>query len=192
MRKPTKTTKISNRSLASGGPMTERAKPPTLDYVPRKGWGGVFWLKHRDFIARDWDGFAERFEAAHGRTLAPGERRMLVLNVRIGDTHESAIASARPGHDEFWKFLGPYGWSRGYRSSDGTPVAAGLIPTLEDSMEQGTWIVGTAEEVAAQISAYRTRLDLADLTLFPCFPGDSYTYVEEQMQRYAESVRPLL
>jgi len=25
-------------------------------------------------------------------------------------------------HDEFWKFLGPYGWSRGYMGEDGKPV----------------------------------------------------------------------
>jgi alkanesulfonate monooxygenase SsuD/methylene tetrahydromethanopterin reductase-like flavin-dependent oxidoreductase (luciferase family) len=66
--------------------------PPTLEYVPRAGWGGVFWLKHRDFIARDWESFGDKFEAAHGRALAPGEKRMLVLNVRIGDTYEAALA----------------------------------------------------------------------------------------------------
>jgi alkanesulfonate monooxygenase SsuD/methylene tetrahydromethanopterin reductase-like flavin-dependent oxidoreductase (luciferase family) len=166
--------------------------PPTLDYVPRKGWGGVFWLKHRDFIARDWEAFATTYESEHGRTLAPGEKRMLVLNVRIGDTYEQALASARPGHDEFWKFLGPYGWSRGYRGADGGPVAPGLIPTLEESIDQGTWIIGTPADVAEQIAAYRDRLELEDLTLFPNFPGDTYASTEEQLQRYAEEVRPLL
>ena len=39
---------------------------------------------------------------------------MLVVSVRIEDTHEKALETATPGHDEFWKFLGPYGWSRGY------------------------------------------------------------------------------
>ena len=166
--------------------------PPTLQYVPRKGWGGVFWLKHRDVMARDWDAFATNYEAAHGRALEPGEKRMLVLNVRIGDTYEEAMASARPGHDEFWKFLGPYGWSRGYLAEDGSPVPPGLIPTLEESVAQGTWIVGTPADVAEQIAAYRDRLALTDLTLFPNFPGDTYDTTEEQLQRYAEEVRPLL
>ena len=37
---------------------------------------------------------------------------MLVRCVCVADTYEEAVESVRPGHDEFWKFLGPYGWSR--------------------------------------------------------------------------------
>jgi alkanesulfonate monooxygenase SsuD/methylene tetrahydromethanopterin reductase-like flavin-dependent oxidoreductase (luciferase family) len=166
--------------------------PPTLDYVPRKGWGGVFWLKHHDRIAQDWERFAEIYAVAHGSPLAAGEKRMLVLNVRIEDTHELAWAKARPGHDEFWRFLGPYGWSRGYLNDDGTPTAPGLIPTLEQSVEQKVWVIGSPEEVAEGIAAYRERLGLTELCIFPNFPGDSYETTEVQMQRYAEEVRPLL
>jgi alkanesulfonate monooxygenase SsuD/methylene tetrahydromethanopterin reductase-like flavin-dependent oxidoreductase (luciferase family) len=101
--------------------------PPTLKYVPSKGWGGVFWLKHHDFIAEDWDKFASYYEQSHGAALAPGEKRMLVLNIRIEDSHERAVATARPGHDEFWKFLGPYGWSRGYRNTDGSAHPRGVV-----------------------------------------------------------------
>ena len=32
---------------------------------------------------------------------------------------------ARMGHDEFWKFLGPYGWSKGYMGADGKPAPPG-------------------------------------------------------------------
>ena len=48
-----------------------------------------------------------------------------MLNIRIEDTHEEAWARARTGHDEFWKFLGPYGWSKGYMGPDGKPSPAG-------------------------------------------------------------------
>jgi alkanesulfonate monooxygenase SsuD/methylene tetrahydromethanopterin reductase-like flavin-dependent oxidoreductase (luciferase family) len=167
--------------------------PPTLEVVPQRGFGGVFWLKNHAFTRQWWEHFAERYQARHGRELEPGEKRMLVLNVRIEDTHEQAWQTARPGHDEFWKFLGPYGWSRGYMSVDGRPAPAGLIPTLEESVENRTWIIGTAEEVAAGIDAYRDELGgLADLCIFPNFPGDTYTKTEEQLARYAEEVRPLL
>ena len=81
--------------------------PPTLEAVPRRGFGGVFWLKHHSFIEQWWHRFGECWEQAHGTPLAPGDRRMLVVNIRIEDTYEQAVASARPGHDEFWKFLGP-------------------------------------------------------------------------------------
>jgi alkanesulfonate monooxygenase SsuD/methylene tetrahydromethanopterin reductase-like flavin-dependent oxidoreductase (luciferase family) len=166
--------------------------PPTLESVPRKGYGGVFWLMHHSFIKRFWDRYAELAEETTGRPLTPGTQRMLVLNVRIADTHEEAWKSARPGHDEFWKFLGPYGWSKGYMGPDGKPSPAGLIPTLEESVQQRVWVIGTPDEVAEGIEHYRQELALEDLTIFPSFPGDSYDVAEEQITRFAEQVAPLI
>ena len=99
---------------------------------------------------------------------------------------------SRPGHDEFWKFLGPYGWSRGYMGTDGKPAPPGLIPTLEESLANRTWIVGSPEQVAEGIAFYRDRLQLQELCLFPNFSGDTYAKTDEQLTRYAEEVRPLL
>lgn len=167
--------------------------PPTLDYVPRKGWGGVFWLKHHAFAKQFWDGYAANYNAAHGPELAPGEKRLLVVNPWIADSKEQAIAEVRDGHDEFWKFLGPYGWSRGYRGEDGKPMAAGAIPTLEQSLEAKTWIVGTADDVAEEIAFYAESLGgLENLVIFPNMPGDRYATTAEQLTRFAEEVLPKL
>mgnify|MGYP000992381780 FL=1 len=166
--------------------------PPTVEYTPKVGHGAVFWNQHPTFIKRMWDRYGEVYEGAHGNTLASHEKRMLVVSVRIEDTHEQAMASARDGHDEFWKFLGPYGWSRGYMGPDGKPVKPGLIPTLEESMEQRTILVGTAEQVAAQVQEYRDLLGLEYLTLFPHLLGDPYSKAVEQMQRFMEEVVPLV
>ncbi len=166
--------------------------PPTLEHVPRAGYGGVFWLQHHSLIRRFWERYAELYAETHGTELARGERRMLVVNVRVEDTHEAAWASARPGHDEFWKFLGPYGWSRGYIGADGKPSAPGLIPTLEESVAQRVWVIGTAEEVAEGIDRYRQEIGLETLTVFPGYPGDTFGKCEEQMARFAEEVMPLL
>lgn len=167
--------------------------PPTLDYVPRKGWGGVFWLKHHEFTRQWWHTFGDNYAEAHSRELAPGEKRLLVLNVRIEDSYEAAKASVRPGHDEFWKFLGPYGWSRGYMGADGKPAPPGLIPTLEESLENKTWIIGTADDVLEGISAYAERLGgLNDLAIFPNMLGDPYAKTAEQVTRFAEEIMPKL
>jgi alkanesulfonate monooxygenase SsuD/methylene tetrahydromethanopterin reductase-like flavin-dependent oxidoreductase (luciferase family) len=150
------------------------------------------WLQHYSFIKRFWDRYAEIYEESHGMALDPGEKRNLVLNIRIEDSYEKAIESARPGHDEFWKFLSPYGWSKGYMGPDGKPTAPGLIPTLEESMDQKVWAVGTPEQVAECIQFYKEFLGLADLTIFPSYPGDTYEKAEEQIQRFAQEVLPLL
>ncbi|HTN78360.1 MAG TPA: LLM class flavin-dependent oxidoreductase [Acidimicrobiales bacterium] len=167
--------------------------PPTLEHAPTLSHGGVFWNQNHRFIKRFFDRYGEVWAESHdGAELGPGEKRMLVLNVRVEDTYEEALDSARPGHDEFWKFLGPYGWSRGYAGDDGKPVAPGLIPTLENSLGQKTWVVGTPEQVAEGIAFYKDLLGLQDLVLFPNFSGDTYEKTDEQMTRLAEEVLPLV
>lgn len=102
------------------------------------------------------------------------------------------MRTALPGHDEFWKFLGPYGWSRGYMGEDGRPVKPGLIPSLEESMKQRTILVGTAEEVAEQVQDYKDLLGLDRLTIFPHLLGDPYSKAVEQMERFMTDVMPLV
>ena len=166
--------------------------PPTLEQVPRWGWGGVFWNNHHAFVKMRWERFAEIYAAEHGRELERGEKRLLVMCVRVEDTHEAAVDAVRDGHDEFWKFLAPYGWSKGYMGDDGRPAKPGLVPTLEESMDQKIWVVGTAEEVAETINWYDEQLGLENLLLFPAMPGDRYEQVEEHLHRLAEDVLPQL
>ena len=166
--------------------------PPTLERVPQRGYGAVMWLQHYSFIKRFWDRYSDIYEETHGVVLGAGDKRNLVLNIRIEDTYEKAVDSARPGHDEFWKFLGPYGWSKGYMGPDGKPSAAGLIPTLEQSLEHKVWVVGTPDQVADGIDFYKELLGLTDLTIFPSYPGDTYEKAEEQIHRFGQEVLPLL
>jgi alkanesulfonate monooxygenase SsuD/methylene tetrahydromethanopterin reductase-like flavin-dependent oxidoreductase (luciferase family) len=166
--------------------------PPTLAAVPTRGLGGVFWLKERRRLAADWHTFAETYANEHGRELARGEKRMLVLNIAVADTREEAIAQVRDGHDEFWRFLAPYGWGRGYNGPDGRPAGGGFVPSLEDSISQGPWAVGTASDVAEQIAALDDLLGLTDLVIFPAMPGDPFARTRDQLARFADDVLPLL
>lgn len=165
--------------------------PPTLEYVPRVGHGAVFWNQHYSFIKRFWDRYGEVYETQHASALQRHEKRMLVVAVRIEDTNEQAMATARNGHDEFWKFLGPYGWSRGYMGEDGKPARPGLIPTLEESLDNKTILVGNPEQVAAGVQFYKELLGVENLTIFPHLLGDPYSKANEQMARFIEEVVPL-
>ena len=168
--------------------------PPTLDYVPDQGLGwGVLAQAPRVHPPVLEQSFAERYAEVHGIELAPGEKRLLVVNPWIADSKEQAMAEVRDGHDEYWKFLGPYGWSRGYMGDDGKPSPPGLIPTLEQSIANRTWLVGTGDDVAEQIADYAERLGgVENLVIFPNMPGDPYARTTEQLHRFAEEVLPKL
>lgn len=166
--------------------------PPTLDYVARVGHSAVFWNQHFSFIQRMWKSYAEKAAASTGIAPEPGERRMLVLSVRIENSFERAVETALPGHDEFWKFLGPYGWSRGYMGQDGRPARPGLIPTLQESIDNKTILLGTPEMVAEGVQFYKDLLELEHLTIFPHLIGDPYEKANEQMERFMFEVMPLV
>nr|MDT0666267.1 LLM class flavin-dependent oxidoreductase [Micromonospora sp. DSM 115978] len=164
--------------------------PGSLEAVPARGIGGVFWLLNDQLLKQRWQRYAEVYETAHGSALARGAKRNVVVNVCIGDTYERAVEQVRPGHDEFWRFLGPAGWTRGYRGPDGGPAPKGWIPELEDSIAQKTWVVGTAEQVAERLAGMRDDIGIEDLTIFPSMPGESYDRAADQLRRFAEDVRP--
>lgn len=166
--------------------------PPTVEYVPVVDHGAVFWNQHPSFIKRMWDRYGELHEQHHHRNLARGDKRMLVVSVRVEDTHEAAMKTARNGHDEFWKFLGPYGWSRGYMGEDGKPAKPGLIPSLEESMKQRTILVGSPAEVAEHVQFFHDELGVEQLVIFPHLIGDPYTKAIEQMDRFRNEVLPLV
>ncbi len=76
--------------------------------------------------------------------------------------------------------------------ADGKPAKPGLIPTLEESIENKTIIIGTPEDVAEGIAFYRDLLGLRYLTIFPHLIGDPYKKADEQMARFIEEVVPLV
>lgn len=166
--------------------------PPTVEYAPLVGHGCVFWNQHPTFIKRMWDRYAELYERENNTPLASGEKRTLVVSVRIEDSYEDAKRTARNGHDEFWKFLGPYGWSRGYMGADGKPAKPGLIPTLDESIAQQTLLVGTPDDVAASVQGLRDLIGIDNLVIFPHLLGDPYSKAVDQMARFMTEVVPQL
>ena len=64
----------------------------------------------------------------------------------------------------------------------------GLIPTLAESIENKTILVGTPDEVAEGVAFYRDLLGLEHLTIFPYLLGDPYKKADEQMARFIDEV----
>jgi alkanesulfonate monooxygenase SsuD/methylene tetrahydromethanopterin reductase-like flavin-dependent oxidoreductase (luciferase family) len=164
----------------------------TMEYVPRVGHRGVYWLMHPDLMAPRWEHYQRTYEEAHQTQLRAGENRVLVVNTHVGRTREAAMTAARNGHDEFARFLAPYGRFTNYLEADGTKKPFGVQPTLEESVNQQIAAIGSVDDVVDIFGMYRERFGVEHLCLFLDLPGLSREQITEQLHLLAEEVFPKL
>jgi len=161
------------------------SSPATVAYAARAGHTGVFALGSPPYVKGIWDRFAEEASAG-GRELAPGEGRALQLIVHAGRTSAEALKSARPGHDEYVKFLSPYGRFKNFQT--GAPFA--YAPTLDQTQASKAMLIGSVEEVADGLGEWMDVLDLRHLMVFPELPGLTREGIDEQIHLVAEEILP--
>jgi hypothetical protein len=95
------------------------------------------------------------------------------------------MRTARPGHDELRKLI----WPNTVRKN---PALAGRVPSLEESMESGAYLVGTAEAVRDELEGLRDEIGLEYLTIFPHLPRMTQQDTLEQLERFQTEIVPAL
>ena len=165
--------------------------PETIEYVPKAGHRAVYWLQNPDSQKAKWDRYAELREQ-YGRPVAPGDDRCLVINMHVARTREEAVRRGGPGHDEFCKFLAPYGRFSSYRDADGTKVAFNHQPTVQDSMREKIQIVGSIDDAVDILGFWRDLLGLKHICFFYDYPGLTREEIDEQMHLTVSEIFPRL
>jgi alkanesulfonate monooxygenase SsuD/methylene tetrahydromethanopterin reductase-like flavin-dependent oxidoreductase (luciferase family) len=165
---------------------------PTFHACAKHGHIGVVPYFNRTRSLPRWKMYGDLCEQYQNRKLRPGEDRLLVLQVHIGDTHEQAVERFRPAHDERMRFLAEQRPIPGYFDESGQPYPIGRSPSLEDSMTQANWLVGTADEVRDQLVGIVKDFGVEELAVEIGFSGLSKDEVSEQIERFATEVRPAL
>jgi len=158
----------------------------TLEYVARQRHVAVFWQVPPERFGATWHRYGELVQAYHGARLRRGEDRMLVVNVCLGETTAAAKALVRPGHDELRKLIWP-NIVRKNPALEGRPM-----PSLEESMASGAWLVGTAAEVRQRLLEWYDDLRFEELTVFPHVPGMTQRDTLDQLERFQREVMPAL
>ena len=176
------------RSIDIFQPVTS---PETIEYVPRAGHKAVYWLQNADSQLDKWNKFA-KIRDDMGKPVAPGDDRCLVLNVHVGKTREAAMKKGKPGHDEFCRFLAPYGRFASSRNADGSKVAFDHCPTVQESIDQKIQAIGSVDDVVDTIGFWRDLLDLKHLIIFFDLPGLTRQEMKDQLHMVAEEVMPKL
>jgi alkanesulfonate monooxygenase SsuD/methylene tetrahydromethanopterin reductase-like flavin-dependent oxidoreductase (luciferase family) len=166
------------------------SSPKTLEYVAAQGFHGVFANQHPTKLKPRWDEFGE-VAAAHGHEWGAGGGRVLVVTVHIGSTREEAFRTGRDPHDEFCRFLAPYGRFAGYAGKD-YASALGYQPTLEESVDQQVMAIGSVDDVVDVLGMWRDLLGLEHLCCFFDLPGLTREQLDEQLHLFAGEVAPRL
>ncbi len=165
--------------------------PETIEYVPRAGHKAIYWLQNAESQLSKWTRYAEIREEM-GSPVGPGEDRCLVVNIHVAKTREEAVRRGGPGHDEFCKFLAPYGRFSSYRNPDGSKVPFDYCPTIESSTQNKIQIIGSIDDAVDMLGFWRDLLDLKHVCFFFDLPGLTREEIDEQMHLVMEEVLPRL
>jgi alkanesulfonate monooxygenase SsuD/methylene tetrahydromethanopterin reductase-like flavin-dependent oxidoreductase (luciferase family) len=165
---------------------------PTFHYAAKERHKGVIPLFNRKTAWPKWKLSHELMERYQQRTVRLGEDRMLVAKVHLADSRKQAMARIRNPHDERVRFLAAQRPLFGYLTEDGQPFPFGRIPTLEESMQQGGWFVGSPEEVRDGLLELRDEFGLENLAVEMQYAGLEPDQVSEQIDRFGREIIPSL
>ena len=134
--------------------------------------------------------------ARAGRDLELGENLTVHYNTYVTESAEKAIKEARPYFEEAIKFAAPVGFVRGLTddqiSALGDPrrVHSAGLPTIEQAVEAGTWLVGPAESITEKLMAVQERYPGLDSINMGTPIGTPQSVMLEQLEAFAEGVMP--
>jgi alkanesulfonate monooxygenase SsuD/methylene tetrahydromethanopterin reductase-like flavin-dependent oxidoreductase (luciferase family) len=134
--------------------------------------------------------------ARHGRETALGTDLIIGFSIHIAETEEQAIKEARPFFEENMKMFGPLGFVRGLTDDQMSALAdpkrarsAGL-PTLEQAVAAGSWLVGPPESIIEKIQEVQERYPGLEEINVGSVIGTPQRVICEQLALFADEVMP--
>jgi alkanesulfonate monooxygenase SsuD/methylene tetrahydromethanopterin reductase-like flavin-dependent oxidoreductase (luciferase family) len=134
--------------------------------------------------------------ARQGREVELGTDLIIGFSLHIAETEEKAIAEARPFFEENMKMFGPLGFVRGLTDDQLSALAdpkrarsAGL-PTLEQAVQAGSWLVGPPETIIEKIQAIQERYPGLEEINVGSVIGTPQKVICEQLEIFANEVMP--
>ncbi len=134
--------------------------------------------------------------AKHGRETELGTDLCIGYSTHIAETEEKAIDEARLFFEENMKMFAPLGFVRGLSDEQISALASGSaaktasLPTLEDGVEAGSWLVGPAELVTEKLMDVQSRYPGLEVVNIGSPVGTPQSVILEQLERFAKEVMP--
>ena len=150
-------------------------------------------------------GAADRVVSAWRDTLAKAGREtelgtdlIIGYSFQIADTEERAIADAKKVFEEHMKMFGPLGFVRGLTDEQidalGDPRRAPYagLPTLENSVKEGSWLCGPPEMIIEKLMAIQDRYPgLQEVNVQCANMGTPLNVTLEQLEWFGKEIMPV-
>ena len=143
-------------------------------------------------VVRKW----QETQAAHGNETELGGDLILGISFFIAESQEEAIKQARPFYEENMKMFAPLGFVRGLTDDQldalGDPARAphANLPTLEEAVEAGSWLVGTPEQIIEKMEEIERHWPGLDHVNMGLPVGTPQSVILEQIEAFGKEVMP--
>ena len=146
-----------------------------------------------DTVIREW----QRIQAEEGIETDLGGNLAVGFTLHIADSEKKAIEEARPFFEENMKMFAPLGFIRGLSDEQITALGQGgksarnaNLPTLEEAVESGSWLVGTPESITEKLLEVQDRYPGLKYVNVGHVIGTPENVIVEQLGRFGREIIP--
>ncbi len=144
-------------------------------------------------VIKDW----QRIQSQYGIETDLGGNLCIGFSFHIADSEKQAIEEARPFYEENMKMFAPLGMVKGLTDDQIGQLSRGShfaknanLPTLEQAVESGSWLVGTPESITEKLLEIQDRyLGLKAINVGQVI-GTPEKLILEQLDRFGKEIMP--
>ena len=174
------------------------ASQRAMDFMAKHGikgiiGGGAATGGASDNVVKMW----QETLAKHGRETELGGDLIIGIATFIDDTEEKAINAATKYFEENMKMFAPLGFVRGLSDEQITSLGRGSeartagLPTMQDAVKNGAWVVGPPERVTEKIMELQDRYPgLEEINVGASVMSTEQTMILDQLDLFGKEVMP--
>ena len=174
------------------------ASQRAMDFMAKHGikgivGGGAATGGASDSVVKQW----QETLANHGRETELGGDLIVGVSTFIDDTEEKAIKGMNKYFEENMKMFGPLGFVRGLSDEQisalgrGSAARSAGLPTIEDAIKSGAWIVGPPELVTEKLMHLQDRFPgLQEVNVGASVMSTERSVILEQLDLFGKEVMP--
>jgi alkanesulfonate monooxygenase SsuD/methylene tetrahydromethanopterin reductase-like flavin-dependent oxidoreductase (luciferase family) len=144
-------------------------------------------------VIKEW----QKIQSQYGIETDLGGNLCIGFSFHIADSEKQAIEEARPFFEENMKMFAPLGMVKGltddqiYQLSKGSRFAKNAdLPTLEQAVESGSWLVGTPESITEKLLEIQDRYPGLKAINVGQVIGTPEKIILEQLDRFGKEIMP--